>query len=178
MLDYILSDLMRHYGKTDWLTLVKAILTNRLYRFQFVFRLTHGKGLIKFIGLVLWMLNRTRKTIILPRRTKVGYGLYIGHFAPIVINSTAVIGNNVNISQFVTIGSNFGKAATIGDNVYIGPNVCVVEDVKIGNNVSIGAGGVVTKDIPNNATAVGNYARVINYNNPARFIKNRWVCRK
>lgn len=42
------------------------------------------------------------------------------------------------------------------------------------SNVTIGAGSVVTKSIPDNATAVGNYARVINYNNPGIFIKNRW----
>ena len=67
-----------------------------------------------------------------------------------------------------------GKAASVGDNVYIGPEVCCVDSVVIGNNVTIGAGSIVTKDIPENATAVGNYAHVINYNNPGRFIKNRW----
>lgn len=56
--------------------------------------------------------------------------------------------------------------------MYIGPNVCVVENVKIGDNVTIGAGSVVTKDIPSNATAVGNYAKVINYNNPGKCIDN------
>ena len=67
---------------------------------------------------------------------------------PIIVNSSAKIGNNCNLSQFTTIGSNHGKAAQIGDNVYIGPGVCIVEDVVIGNNVTIGAGSVVTKDIP------------------------------
>ncbi|WP_294191778.1 hypothetical protein [Pseudomonas sp.] len=33
--------------------------------------------------------------------------------------------------------------------------------VEIGDNTTIGAGSVVTKDIPDNATAVGNYAKVI-----------------
>ena len=66
------------------------------------------------------------------------------------------------------------KAATIGDNVYIGPGVCCGDSVVIGNNATIGAGSVVTKDIPDDATAVGNYARVINYNNPGRYVKNRW----
>lgn len=126
------------------------------------------------VGLILWKLNRTKRTIQLPRETKIGYGLYIGHGGPIVVNKTAVIGNNCNLSQFTTIGSNCYCAATIGDNVYIGPNVCVIEDVKIGNNVTIGAGSVVTKDIPDNATAVGNYAKVIHYNEPGRFVHRRW----
>ena len=103
-----------------------------------------------------------------------GYGLYIGHNGPIVVNPTAVIGNNCNLSQFTTIGSNEGKAAIIGDNVYIGPGVCIVEDVRIGNNVTIGAGSVVTKDIPDNATAAGNYAKVLNYDNPGRYVHQRW----
>lgn len=91
------------------------------------------------------------------------------------MNSSATIGNNCNLSQFTTIGANGGaKAATIGDNVYIGPGVCCGDSVVIGNNATIGAGSVVTKDIPEDATAVGNYARVINYNNPGRYVKNRW----
>ena len=77
-----------------------------------------------------------------------------------------MIGNNCNVSQFLSIGTNKRTPATIGDNVYIGPNVCIVEDVKIGNNVTIGAGAVVTKDIPDNATTAGVPAKVINYTNP------------
>ena len=111
----------------------------------------------------------------IPINTKIGYGLYIGHGGPIVINSATKIGNNCNLSQFTTIGSNSANAATIGDNVYIGPNVCIVEDVSIGDNATIGAGSVVTKDIPCNATAAGNYAKVLNYNTPGRYISNRWL---
>ena len=126
-------------------------------------------------GVLLWKLNRTKKRIQIPRRTKIGYGLYIAHEGPIVVNPEAVIGNNVNLSQFTTIGSNYKKGAIIGDNVYIGPNVCIVEDVVIGANASIGAGSVVTKNIPVNATAAGNYAKVLNFDEPGRFIKNRWI---
>ncbi len=174
MNEYIRSDLMRYYGKCDTFTFIKAYLKNRTFRFQVAFRLCHGTGFVKMIGLFLWIINRTKRTIQLSRKTKVGYGLYIGHGGPIVVNYTAVIGNNCNLSQFTTIGTNHGKAATIGDNTYIGPNVCIVEDVKIGNNVTIGAGSVVTKDIPDNATAVGNYAKVINYDDPGRYVNKRW----
>lgn len=68
----------------------------------------------------------------LPISTRVGFGLYIGHSMCMVINSTAIIGNNVNLGHFLAIGSNRDKAATIHDGVYFGPNICVVEDVDIG----------------------------------------------
>lgn len=46
--------------------------------------------------------------------------------------------------------------------------------MKIGNNVTIDAGAVVTKDIPDNATAAGVPAKVINFNSNAEFIDRRW----
>jgi serine O-acetyltransferase len=106
-------------------------------------------------------MNRAKNRIQISRKTKIGYGLYIGHNGPIVVNPKTMIGNNCNLSQFTTIGSNHGKAATIGDNTYIGPNCCIIEDLKIGNNVTIGAGSVVTKDIPDWCVAVGNPCRVL-----------------
>ena len=174
MNEYIKSDLTRYYGRYDTVTFIKALFLDSTFRFQVVFRLCSQKGIVKLLGKILWRLNRTKKRIQLPKDTKVGYGLYIGHGGPIVVNPSAVIGNNVNLSQFTTIGSNKGRAAIIGDNVYIWPGCCIIEDVKIGNNVTIGAGSVVTKDIPDNATAAGNYAKVLNYNNPGRFVNNRW----
>lgn len=57
-------------------------------------------------------------------------------------------------------GYEYGIDITIGDNVWIGGNVCVLPGVTIGNNVVIGAGSVVTKDIPDNMLAYGNPCRV------------------
>jgi serine O-acetyltransferase len=80
----------------------------------------------------------------------------------------------VNLTQFLNIGTNHSTPAIIGDNVYIGPQVCLVEDVKIGSNASIGAGAVVTKDVPENATVAGVPAKVLNYNQPGRFVNKRY----
>ena len=104
--------------------------------------------------------------------TRIGYGLDIGHGMCMVVNGGTIIGNNVCLSHFVSIGTNHDTPAVIGDNVYIGPNSNIIEEVCIGSNVTIGAGSVVTKDIPANATAVGVPARVINYDEPAQYIKN------
>ena len=110
----------------------------------------------------------------IPTQTKIGYGLYIGHGIGIVINPTAVIGNNCNLSQFTTIGTNHGKAAIIGDNVYIDPSVCIVENVRINNNTTIGAGAVIVNDIPENSTVAGVPSKIISFKEPGRYIHNRY----
>ena len=93
--------------------------------------------------------------------TRIGGGLYLGHGYGIVIHPTAVIGRNVNLSQFTTIGSNKGKAATIGDNVYIGPGVCVVGAAKIGEGAIVKSGSVVTKNIEPHTIVEGSPAKEI-----------------
>lgn len=86
------------------------------------------------------------------------------------------LGSNVHITQGVKFITHDGgtllfrnqvpdleitKPIVIGDNVYIGNNVLLLPGVKIGNKVIIGAGAVVSKDIPDNSVAVGVPARVI-----------------
>ena len=55
----------------------------------------------------------------------------------------------------------YGKEVTIGDNVWLGGNTVVCPGVHIGNNVVIGAGSVVTRDIPDWSIAAGNPCKVI-----------------
>ena len=49
----------------------------------------------------------------------------------------------------------------VGDNCYIGTGSVIIVPVIIGNNVTVGAGSVVTKDIPDNAVVAGNPAKII-----------------
>lgn len=96
---------------------------------------------------------------------KIGKGFYIGHFGTIVVHSSAVIGDNVNISQGVTIGAtnrgNRQGIPTIGNQVYIGPGAKIIGKITVGNNVAIGANAVVTKDVPDNAVVAGVPAKII-----------------
>lgn len=55
----------------------------------------------------------------------------------------------------------YGIEVTVGDNVWIGGNTVIVPGVHIGSNTVIGAGSVVTKDIPDWVIAAGNPCRVI-----------------
>jgi serine O-acetyltransferase len=96
----------------------------------------------------------------IPFDFKSGGGLRMRHPIGIVINSNCDIGENCTIFHQVTIGSNehsgFNKAANIGNNVYIGCGAKIIGDITIGNNVKIGANAVVTKNVPNECTVVGN----------------------
>lgn len=58
-------------------------------------------------------------------------------------------------------GLEYARPITIGNNVWIGAQVCVLPGVSIGDNTVIGAGSVVTKDIPSNVVAAGNPCRII-----------------
>ena len=49
----------------------------------------------------------------------------------------------------------------IGKNCWLGSGVVVLPGVTIGDNVVVGAGSIVTKDLPSNVVAVGNPCRVL-----------------
>ena len=143
----------------------------------FWLRLSQYKGWLFPLCRYMYKRASRRYQIHIPSSTIIGYGFYIGHGICITINGQTIIGNNVNVSQFMNIGTNKKTPAKIGNSVYIGPNTCLVEDVIIGSNSTIGAGSIVTKDVPANATVVGSPARVLNYDDPAQYIKNPWIAK-
>jgi len=172
---YIKSDLYRYTGRFTFSLLLMHLLINRSFRYSFWLRLTqHRNSFIRLWARLMHKKLSNKFLIQIPRQTQIGYGLYIGHHMCIVINPTVKIGNNVNLSPFTVIGSNYDTAAEIGNNVYIGPHVSIVENVVIGNNSTIGAGSVVTKNVPDNSTVAGTPAKVISYKEPGRFILRRW----
>lgn len=94
---------------------------------------------------------------------KIGRRLVIDHGMGIVIGETAIIGDDVLIYHGVTLGAKSGTSGkrhpTIGNNVVIGAQSTVLGNITIGDNASVGAGSVVTRDVANGATVVGNPAR-------------------
>lgn len=106
---------------------------------------------------------------------KVGENFYANHNLVILDCAKVEFGDNVFIGpncSFYTAGHpldakqrneglEYANPIKVGDNVWLGGNVVVLPGVSIGNNSVIGAGSVVTKDIPDHVVAVGNPCKVV-----------------
>jgi len=112
--------------------------------------------------------------ISLPYSATIGERFYIGHFGGIIVNANAIIGNNCNVSQGVTIGvSGINEkrgVPVIGNDVYIGANAVVVGKINVGDFAVIGANSLVTKDVMPNTTVLGVPAVKINNHNSNGYI--------
>lgn len=109
--------------------------------------------------------------------TQIGDNFYANYNLVILDCATVKIGNNVLIGPNVGIytaghsldienrkkGYEFAKKIEIKDNVWIGGGSIICPGVTIGENTVIGAGSVVTRDIPSNVIAFGNPCKVKNY---------------
>lgn len=95
----------------------------------------------------------------------VGYGLRIHHIAGgggCLLNCQRM-GNYCGVNSGVLLGNNKDRfdIPIIGDNVMLNAGCKVFGKITIGNNANIGAGAVVTKDVPDGGVAVGCPARII-----------------
>ncbi len=106
---------------------------------------------------------------------ELGENFYANHNLMILDGAKVTFGDNVFIAPdcgFHTAGHpidaerrnkglEYAYPIRVGDNVWIGAGVQVLPGVTIGNHVVIGAGSVVTKDIPDHVIAVGNPCKVL-----------------
>lgn len=136
----------------------------------FFFRIANGcskRKYLKYIGIpylifykisIEWVLG-----IEIPWKVKAGRNLVLYHGQALVINSDTVIGQNCVLRHSTTLGNSRSGSGSpvIEDNVDIGANVVIIGEIIIGMNSIIGAGTVVTKNIPANSVVIGNPARII-----------------
>ena len=90
----------------------------------------------------------------------IGRGFFIDHGMGVVVGETAEIGDDVTLSQGVTLGGTgfaTGKRhPTVQDNVTIGSGAKLLGPITVGHGSKIGANSVVIHDVPPNSTVVGN----------------------
>lgn len=96
---------------------------------------------------------------------KIGKGVFIDHGMGVVIGETAIVGDYTLIYQGVTLGGT-GKESgkrhpTLGSNVVVGAGAKVLGNIQISDRVRIGAGSIVLRDVPPDATVVGIPGRII-----------------
>ena len=104
------------------------------------------------------------KQISVGRRFFANFNFTVLDEAPVTIGDDCFIGPNVSIytachsTDPVERNSRreWAEPVTIGNSVWIGGSVTILPGVTIGDNTTIGAGSVVTKDIPSNVVAAGN----------------------
>ena len=116
-------------------------------------------------------------TIICPENISIGNNVSIHEYSLLGAHGKLFVGSDVSIgSHFIVItadhiyndlkishkkqGLKYGKVE-IGNNVWIGSRVTILNNIRISNNTIIGAGSVVTKNFPENTIIAGNPAKVI-----------------
>ena len=87
--------------------------------------------------------------------------IYVGDYTMFGPNVTIATAAHPVCPELRGKGLQFNMPVRIGCNCWLGAGVIVLPGVTVGDNVVIGAGSVVTKDIPDNVVAVGNPCRVL-----------------
>ena len=97
---------------------------------------------------------------------KIGRRVFFDHAMGVVVGETAEIGDGCTIYQGVTLGGTSlykgtKRHPTLGANVVVGAGAKVLGGFEVGAGARIGSNAVVTKPVPEGATAIGNPARII-----------------
>ena len=109
------------------------------------------------------------RNITLGPRTFLNYGCVMLDCAPITLGEHVLVGPGCHFYPAIhpidpierLTDNDRAEPIVIEDNVWLGGHVTVLPGVTIGRNTVVGAGSVVTKDLPPNVVAAGNPARVI-----------------
>lgn len=144
--------------------------------------------LFKSVGKNVWIEPDFKceygKNIIIENDVYINFGCIILDCAQIFIGANSLLGPNIGIyaanhatdAEERINGGCYGKPVSIGKRVWLGGDVKIVGGVSIGDDTIIGAGSIVTKDIPSGVIAAGNPCRVIRKiteNDKTDYLKNK-----
>lgn len=187
MFENIRADTMRAFGDRKperSLDVLRLLWTNHglqvlvIYRFGRWLRelRKHRFGWIVALSLdpgyrLLSACAREAYDISLEPSADIAAGLFIGHFGGIEVKNCC-IGPGCAIYQQVKLGPSdetTERGPVIGARVFIGPHVQIQADISVGEGSCIGAGAVITQDIPRHCLVLGNPGRIVqqDYDNRA-----------
>lgn len=165
----------------------------RLIRYPWYIRgasgITFGRGFTSGVGLRADAFGKHKNQLVFGDNVQVGDYVHIAALSSVSFGDNVLMASKVYISDH-DHGTYHGQgnvsqpdeiqadkplqvaAVKIGNNVWIGENVCILKGVEIGDNSIIGASAVVTKSIPANSIVGGNPAKILKRFDHA---KNTWV---
>lgn len=174
--DALKADTYRIYGRFSWSCVVRGFFRDRTYRVLVAMRLCQvaarggAMGVLLLPCKLLHRITIQRAAMDFFWPTKVGPGLALSHGWGLVVHSGASIGRNVTLFHGVTLGrrdriardgSRIIGYPVIEDEVWIGPHAVIVGGVTIGRGSRIGAGAVVTEDVPPFSVVTGNPSVIV-----------------
>ena len=137
---------------------VHALILHRLAHFLWSIKL-------KLIARIFSHLARILTGIEIHPGAQIGRRFFIDHGMGVVIGETAIIGDDCTLYHGVTLGGTTWKKGkrhpTLKNNVVIGAGAKVLGPITLGNNSKVGSNAVVVNNIPNDSTAVGIPAKII-----------------
>lgn len=104
--------------------------------------------------------------------------IYVGDYTMFGPNVTVATAGHPILPRLRQEGYQYNAPVHIGKNCWLGAGVIIVPGITIGDNVVIGAGSVVTKDLPSNVVAVGNPCKIlreVNEHDEEYYFKNRRI---
>lgn len=183
-----MSDLLRNLHADTWrvngvysarkllLTTIRYPTFRVILSYRLCSHFSRKKGLFRIGYFLLRWLHRRNQLAIgleIPVSSTIGPGLLVHHGWATVINDNAVLGSNVTLLHSVTIGGTEDGAPIIGDDVTIAAGAIILGPVVVGNRAIVGAGAIVTKNVPPGAVVAGNPAKVLREGN-SKEPKNRF----
>ena len=138
----------------------QAVAAHRLI--HFLHTRLHVPVLPRFLGLIARWWTGTE----IHPGARIGKGVFIDHAAGVVIGESAVVGDGVTLYQGVTLGATgnektWKRHPTLEAGVFVGSGARILGPIVVGKNARVGAGSVVVKNVPAEATVAGVPARVV-----------------
>jgi serine O-acetyltransferase len=157
--------------REDWVTHQRqatraglhAMLLYRYSSWRLTLRPGLGRKALSAVRHAIWPFVKNVYGIELHETARIGRRVRIEHSGTVVIDGTAIIGDDCLILHNVTIGrvQDAGRAPRIGRNVIIGPGAIIAGDVTVGDRARIGPNAVVMVDVPADATVFAPPGRQI-----------------
>jgi len=132
-----------------------GVIYYRVGRYLWLNRHSRLTRVLFIIHRLFYPLIRSYSGLELAPRAQIESGLCVLHFGPTIIHPEVVAGHNLTLLPGVTIGATRTGIPRLGDDIAVGVGASVIGGIVVGNHVHIGAGAVVTHDLPDSCVAVG-----------------------